>query len=358
MTIPHKLPFAFDASTFIGRRRLLQAGLAACMVGLARSDSDGQQRSDFDTSFTREVESSIERGIAYIQSRQLPDGSFATTKWGQSTAVCSLVGVSLLGRGIRPGMGQRGRTLGKIADYVLSCCQDSGFVCNDTAKSHGDMYEHGFSTLFLAELYGTGQVNGLGNKLRQAVDLIIRSQNNQGGWRYKPMPADADVSVTVCQAMALRAARNAGIAVPSETIDRLVSYLRRSQNPDGGFMYQLTGGESRFPLTAAASVALYNAGISSGKEIEESMDYLTKNYSACRSPEANYFYYAHYYSAQAFRHFGGDKWTAWYNRLRDTILSRQQPDGSWFDHSSTEYGTAMACIILNMPRTVLPIFQS
>jgi Prenyltransferase and squalene oxidase repeat len=339
------------------RRLFLASGMAALLSSCAKTGLS-QLRTDYDEMYTAEVDSAIERGIEYLVNRQLADGSFATTKWGQSAAVCSLGGISLLGRGVRPGVGRLGKVLENVGQYVLSCCQDSGFICNDYAKSHGDMYEHGFSTLFIAELYGTGVATGIGTKLRQAVDLIIRSQNNQGGWRYKPMPADADISVTVCQAMALRAARNAGIAVPSETVDRLVAYIRRSQNADGGFMYQLTGGESRFPLTAAASVALYNAGIARGNEIEDAMQYLIKNYAACRSPEANYFYYAHYYSIQAFRHFGGEHWPSWYNRLRDIILTRQQPDGGWFDHSSTEYGTAMACIILNMPRTVLPIFQS
>lgn len=87
-------------------------------------------------------------------------------------------------------------------------------------------------------------------KLSSAVELIVRTQNSAGGWRYNPAPEDADLSVTVCQMMALRAARNAGIGVAKETIDRAVDYVRRSQNADGGFMYQYRSGqcgESRFP---------------------------------------------------------------------------------------------------------------
>ena len=123
-------------------------------------------------------------------------------------------------------------------------------------------------------------------------------------------------------------------------------------------MYQLSGGESRFPLTAAAVVAMYNAGISDGESLESAIDYLQRNYSVLQNPQTDsYFFYAHYYSAQAFWHRGTDAWQAWYSRLRDLILPKQQADGSWFDHNSSEYGTAMACLILNMPRTVLPIFQ-
>ena len=75
--------------------------------------------------------------------------------------------------------------------------------------------------------------------------------------------------------MALRAARNAGLFVPNETINRSIDYVKRSQNADGGFMYMMTpGGESDFPRSAAAVVALYSAGIYKGPEIAKGLDYL------------------------------------------------------------------------------------
>ena len=75
--------------------------------------------------------------------------------------------------------------------------------------------------------------------------------------------------------MALRAARNAGLYVPNETIDRSIDYVKRSQNADGGFMYMLSNaGESDFPRSAAAVVALYSAGIYKGPEIAKGLDYL------------------------------------------------------------------------------------
>ena len=44
-------------------------------------------------------------------------------------------------------------------------------------------------------------------KLAKAVKLIRNTQNAQGGWRYQPRRTEADISVTICQVMALRAAR-------------------------------------------------------------------------------------------------------------------------------------------------------
>ena len=70
--------------------------------------------------------------------------------------------------------------------------------------------------------------------------------------------------------MALRAAHNAGLFVPNETIDRATDYVKRCQNADGGFMYMLSaGGDSAFPRSAAAVVALNSAGIYRGPEIDQ-----------------------------------------------------------------------------------------
>jgi hypothetical protein len=54
---------------------------------------------------------------------------------------------------------------------------------------------------------------------------------------------------------------------------------------------------------------------------------------------------------------GGQRWQRWYPAIHDVLLAHQKPDGSWFDQISPEYGTAMACIILQMPNNYLPILQ-
>jgi hypothetical protein len=225
--------------------------------------------------------------------------------------------------------------------------------------SHGPMYEHGFATLFLSEVYGMSPRDDLRDKLARAVDLIVRTQNAEGGWRYQPRREDADISVTICQVMALRAARNAGIKVPNETIDKCVDYVKRSQNPDGGFRYMLPAGESAFPRSAAGVVALYSAGVYEGREVERGLAYLDQFLP--RGGEAGaqdgHFYYGHYYAVQAMWQADGERWGRWYPAIRDLLIKRQLPDGSWVDAVSPEYGTAMAAIILQMPDNSVPIFQ-
>jgi hypothetical protein len=220
------------------------------------------------------------------------------------------------------------------------------------------MYGHGFATLFLAECYGMTQRPDVREKLSLAVNLIINTQNTEGGWRYQPQRRDADISVTICQVMALRAARNAGLFVPRETIDRCTEYVKRSQNPDGGFMYMVQGGQSAFPRSAAGVVALYSAGIYEGQEIKKGLEYLQQfmPQGSDFNRESHYFY-GHYYAVQAMWHAGGPLWNKWYPAIRDALVARQGDDGSWMDSICQEYGTAMACIILQMPNNYLPIFQ-
>ena len=173
------------------------------------------------------------------------------------------------------------------------------------------------------------------------------------------VPYDADISVTICQIMALRAARNAGIDVPRDTIDNAVSYVRRCQNPDGGFKYQLTSGGSAWPRSAAGVASLYYAGVYEDEAIDRGLDYLFASALPGRqSRPGAHFFYGHYYAVQTMYLAGGERWEIWWPAIRDEIIDLQNADGSWSDrHAGSSYGAAMALIILQMPKRYLPIFQ-
>jgi len=305
-----------------------------------------------------ETQKGIDRGLAWLASRQNDDGSFGGNGYSRNVAVVSLSGLAFLSGGHTPGRGDYGLHVGRCLSYVLQASDDSGFICEPMYTSHGPMYDHGFATLFLAEVYGMSPDSEVRERLAKAVRLIVSTQNTDGGWRYQPKASEADISVTICQVMALRAAKNAGIYVPNETIDRCIDYVKRSQNADGGFMYMITGGPSRFPRSAAGIVALYSAGIYEGEEITKGLDYLMSNMPAAEDfSRDTHAMYGHYYAVQAMWQAGGDYWQRWYPAVHDVLLRQQQEDGSWMDLICPEYGTAMACIILQMPNNYLPIFQ-
>lgn len=310
-------------------------------------------------SITPETERAINAGLAWLARSQNSDGSFGNGTYRGNIAVTSLAGLAFMASGSSPGRGPYGPQIDKALLYVMENTSPSGFIAVATAMTHGPMYSHGFGTLFLAEAYGMTHRPEIREKLQKAVRLIIDTQNNEGGWRYQPVRRDADLSVTICQINALRAARNAGLFIPKETVDNCIRYVKLSQNPDGGFRYMLQGGASSFPRSAAGVVALYSAAVYDTKEVEAGISYLRQFMPEIKlGSRYSHYFYGHYYAAQAMWIRGGEDWNAWYPAIRDELVRRQAPSsGFWTDSICNEYGTAMALIILQMPNNYLPIFQ-
>jgi len=321
---------------------------------------------------TVRTQQAIDGGLAYLRGRQLEDGSFGTHGYRRNVAICSLAGMAYLASGSTPGRGPRGEALNRCIDYLLANAGEQGLISAPMGIERGPMYGHGFATLFLSETYGMTLRKDLRERLARAIGLIVGTQNDEGGWRYQPRPGDADLSVTVCQVMALRAARNAGFAVPKKTIDLALDYVKACQNPDGGFRYMRPGGspagsaiqgKSQFARSAAGVVAYTNGGIYRGAELARGLAYLDGFRPGDASGDAAigrrepYYFYGHYYAVQAMWHAGGERWLAWYPAIRDQLLARQREDGSWPDAICAEYGTAMGLIILQVPNNYLPILQ-
>jgi prenyltransferase beta subunit len=358
----------------MNRRSFLTRG-AGALLGLSAGGmlwrafaQDGNQAAGM---ITPNTQGAINRSLDWLAREQHPDGSFGTNQYNGNVAVSSLAGLALMSAGYQPGRGRYGEHVTRAVRYIIRCeDQNTGFLNNARGAFHGPMYGHGFATLFLAEVYGMVNDRDLRDQLRgtlgRAVRLIINSQNNEGGWRYQPRPVDADLSVTICQIMALRAARNAGISVPIQTRNKCVDYVKRCQDQTGGFRYQAFGGQPGFARTAAGVVALYSAGIYEGDSVRKGLDYLNRFRPGAQggggvfgnAEVEMHYYYGHYYAVQAMWIAGGNYWRQWYPAIRDELLSRRRADGSWqAGLMCSHYCTAMALIILQVPNNYLPILQ-
>jgi hypothetical protein len=375
----------WDRRRFLSRSGLALLGTAGTCLAFPGDGADAREEGasplekipDGSASkgmITPRTDQAIQRGLAFLAARRGRDGSFGTRGYTGNVAVTSLAAMACMCAGSQPNRGPYGRLITEALRYVLSkenvAGGHSGFLHNPHASPHGPMYGHGFATLFLAE--SSGMVHDkvlrreVREKLHRAVRLIVRAQNWQGGWRYTPSTTEADLSVTICQIMALRAAKNAGVAVPTATVERCVKYVKACQNRGpgldaGSFRYMLghnPGGGHGFARTAAGVVALYSAGIYKGPEVEAGLRYLMRHKPGTSFLRHDWHYfYGHYYAVQAMWTAGGTYWSEWYPAIRDELLSRQNPDGSWIDPICTHYGTSMACIILQVPNNMLPILQ-
>jgi hypothetical protein len=321
----------------------------------AIADQPNKVRGDEITPAQREA---VATGLKWLAEHQNPDGSFGGGTLGHHAGITALAGLAFMQGGNLPERGEYGERVRKAMEFVLSCCQESGLINSD--QGGGPMYGHGFATLFLGEIYGMTGNEQVKERLQRAVVLIEKSQNADGGWRYQPVPFDADISVTICQIMALRAARDAGIKVQKEVIDKSIKYVRDCQNPDGGFSYMISRGGSAFPRSAAGVASLYYAGVFDGPDLTRGLQYVAQyvpgGKQAAPGNDAHY-YYGHYYAVQAMFLAGGDYWAKWYPGIRDELIARQdKTSGAWNSNVSPDYATAMSLIILQMPNRDLPVY--
>ncbi len=320
---------------------------------------------------TEESKLAVERGLAWLAAQQNNDGSFGCKigyklndeykgkEMHPHVGVTALAGMTFLAHGNVPGRGRYGVHVAEALDFVLRTAQQrvDGYITANGTR----MYEHAFCTMFLAEVYGMSPRPDVAEALRRAVGIIMRSQNEEGGWRYQPFPRDADLSITVSTLQGLRAARNVGILVDDNVIKKAMNYVKRCgrKSRDGSFAYQdLQTHQTRFtfPLTAAGVTSLFSGGEYDVPEAKRGLDYLRLNARQLEMGQYHY-YYGHYYAAQALYQGGPKYWNEYFKSLREEILRVQKPDGSWDDDVGPTYATAMATLILQLSNEYLPIFQ-
>ncbi len=309
------------------------------------------------------------KALEWLKTRQNEDGSFSDGPYAHNTAITAYSMLAFMSQGHLPNQGTYGPEVAKAARFLVASQRPTdGYL---VGARGGNMYAHAMATLALAELYGQTNDDTLKPVVEKASKLIVGSQAPNGGWRYEPQPTGADISVTIMQVMALRAAKSAGMHVPDSTSKKAVQYIKSCYRPqNGGFTYMPNSGAPGFARTAAGLCVLFLSGEYEDKDkdstqklknkeiIDQSAKYLEAHFE---SPI--HFYYGHYYAAHAMHQVGGERWEKWYGRLvRYFVTSNSQaPDGSWSTTNRREVGpvyqTSIAVICLSVPAHYLPVFQ-
>jgi prenyltransferase beta subunit len=295
------------------------------------------------------------KALDWLSRQQNEDGSFSDGGYAHNTAITGFAMLAFMSQGHLPNQGTYGPEVSKASKFMIAAQRPSdGYIVGTRG---GNMYCHAMATLALCELWGQTGDDELKPVVTKAVDLIVRCQNNQGGWRYEPQPTGADISVTIMTVMALRSGKNAGLHVPDDTFKKAIAYIKSCYRPtQGGFTYQPGSGQPGFARTAAGCCVLFLTGEYTAKEIPDAVDYLKKHFET-----PMHFYYGQYYAVHAMYQVGGKDWEDWYARVVDWFIPKQGADGSWSQTSRREVGpvyqTAIAVIALSTPDHYLPIFQ-
>lgn len=287
------------------------------------------------------------KGMQFLARKQNGAGSW-DAPFGSEPAVVGLAALSILAHGEDPNYGPYKDTVHRALDYIIKS-QDptTGYIGTS-------MYNHGFSTLTLAEAYGCVHDDRIGPALQKAVNLILTSQshNPNNAWRYSPESSDADTTVSGAQMVALFAARNAGIGVPDDAIRKALRFFTDCQTPDGGIGYTGAGGPDG-ARTAIAAVVFSLAKQQKSAAFRSAIDYLNAN----PSDEGGYHQYFLYYAAQAYFRVSPQAFDAWNAQNVKALASSQLDDGSWTSSLGPAFSTAASLLSLALNYRLLPIYE-
>ena len=369
---------------------------AALLTSGARAEAPSEEISDrrpvVDASrvVTEPQKAAVRRGLAYLAGTQEKDGA-----WGSRhapIAVTALCTLAFLAGGNTETRGLYSANVTAGVNYLLRHVDmdpntkfQRGYIHGGDSDPTSRLHGHAYAVLALSEAYGgarrgldkTGQDRRFREKLVAAVRLIERSQERRsGGWYYLP-EAKSDQhegSVTVCQIQALRAARGVGIRVDGDVIARALKYVKQSQNKEGGFVYSLRDRSVHsYELTAAAVSTLNGVGDYGSTAYRRGLDYLMRRLDQ-NLIRPRYFFYGNFYAAQAMwqTEKRSGYWGRYWPKVRERLLDAEardletdRPLGKWVPSEvqpattllGPDYGTAMACLILQIPYGYLPLFQ-
>lgn len=314
-----------------------------------------------------EVEEIYQRGLNWLVEHQDEQGSWGGSRVGHGgngqSGITGMCIMAFLASGEDPNFGKYQKNIAAaVRNLIRSQDPQTGYL-------PGSMYHHGFAMLGLSEVYGVldeelvwaGETDltrqrSIAEALELAVRCAVTSQkNNQwGAWRYSPESNDADTSVSGAVLMGLLAARNAGVKVPDESIDKALGYFQKMTTRQGSVGYSGIGGGGSRNLQAIATLVM---AIGHRKDIEQYAGLTRQVTNSIESSENSYPFYFRYYMAQALFQADYESWKKW-NRLTLRNLKDLQTDaGSFPSQHGEAYGTAMSMLALALNYRFLPIYE-
>jgi prenyltransferase beta subunit len=300
-------------------------------------------------SLVQEIDETYRKGLEFLAENQEETGCWTDNSYGSQPGVVGMAILAFLARGDDPEFGPYRLHVKRAMNFLLKQQnQETGYIGSS-------MYNHGFATLALAEAYGLTNDLRLGPALEKASKLIVSSQksNPKGGWRYSPDSQDADSTISGAQLVALFAARNAGIKVPEEAIEKGKAFLLSCQDSNGGFGYTAASG-ANLPRSAIGSLILSLAKDTNTDAYRNSVEFLKEN---SQFGDQGHQYYSLYYTSQAMFRASPSLWNSWNSQNFKRLQSTQTEKGSWNGNYGQTFTTSAALLSLALNYRYLPIYE-
>lgn len=315
----------------------------------------------------RDVREMYERGMQFLAKSQTEAGDWGPSGYDNGPGVTGMALMVFLASGEDPNFGLYSNNIKRACRSIIN--QQNAA----TGFMGSSMYHHGFGMLGLAEAYGAvddrnlwpegkaDKQRSIGAALELAVRAAITSQkkNTYGGWRYSPDATDADTSVSGAVLVGLLAARNAGIEVPDESIDKAIAYYVKMTAPSGQVGY--SGGLGGFDESMARiSIGTLVYAVARRKDLSQykaTLGYLTNKIESTGSPGHGGVEYQRYYQAQALFQGDVDAWEKWNKLLVRQLKVTQLPDGSFKGQYGPALSTSLSLLAVALNYRFLPIYE-
>jgi hypothetical protein len=323
-------------------------------------------------------EAAVAMALAWIAAHQLPDGGWnfdhtlgpgvrASPNPGTGTkarnGATAMALLPFLGAGQTHKDGKYKENVRGGLYYLVANMK----VKNGTGsfeEPEGRFYSHGLASIALCEAYAMTHDKELMGPAQLCVNHIVYAQDPVGGgWRYEARQA-GDTSVVGWQLMALKSAHMAYLQVPPQTIRNATKFLDSVQS-NSGATYGYTGPGSGKSTTAVGLLCrMYLGWKHDHPGLEKGVPALG---APSLSPNGSNMYF-NYYATQVMRHYEGEEWKKWNEKMRDPLIEMQSKagptKGSWHmrgDHGADRggrlYCTSMATMMLEVYYRHLPIYR-
>lgn len=321
------------------------------------------------------TEAAVSRGLRWLAEHQNQDGSWSLNNYHYANnpnnsgdaAGTSLALLPFLGAGQTHEYGIYKENVAKGLNWLIRNQKPSGDLRAGDTSNRG-MYAHGQGAIVLIETLAMTGDERFRQPAQLAIDFIVASQHDEGGWRYQPRQP-GDTSVFGWQLMALQSARTpgTGLRVPDETL-RLASYYLNTCSLDNGARYSYLPQErsAKPSMTAEALLCrMYLGWTDDDPRLRAGTRWLSEEHSPDSSRRNLYYWY---YATQVFHHLGGEQWDEWNVEMRDFLVNSQlkqgEHAGSWepnnFDHGPEGgriFTTSFSVCILEVYYRHLPLFK-
>ena len=133
-----------------------------------------------------EIDTAVEESLDYLAGLQKRQGYWEANGGQYRVAMTALAGTAMLAEGSTTTSGKYSRYIRLAVDYLLSMSRPNGLI--GYREDYHYTYGHGFSMLFLSQVYGEEEdvqrreeIRGV---LTSAVQFCADAQTPDGGWGY------------------------------------------------------------------------------------------------------------------------------------------------------------------------------